>query len=54
LGVTLPWKAITGTGGLEIGVDIFGASAPAEKLAEEYGVTPKQVAAKVQGWLKAL
>jgi transketolase len=53
LGVTLPWKAITGLDGLELGIDTFGASAPAEKLAEEFGMTPSQVASNVEAWLAA-
>jgi transketolase len=44
LGVTGPWKALTGLDGIEIGVDQFGASAPWEKLQEEYGVSAAQVA----------
>jgi transketolase len=44
LGVTTPWKALTGLDGIEIGVDQFGASAPWEKLQEEYGVSAPQVA----------
>jgi transketolase len=47
LGVTGPWKALTGLDGIEIGVDQFGASAPFEKLQEEYGVTAAQAAAKI-------
>lgn len=47
LGVTPPWKALTGLDGIEIGVDRFGASAPWEKLQEEYGVTASQVAARL-------
>jgi transketolase len=38
-GVTTPWRGITGPGGIHIGIDRFGASAPAERLAEEFGVT---------------
>lgn len=47
LGVTPPWKAITGLDGIEIGVDRFGASAPYEKLQEEYGVTAQSAAKKI-------
>ncbi|HLV68494.1 MAG TPA: transketolase, partial [Polyangiaceae bacterium] len=31
-GRTLPWGAITGSGGIQIGIDRFGASAPAERI----------------------
>jgi len=47
LGVTAPWKSITGLDGIEIGVDSFGASAPFEKLQEEYGVSPQRAAQKI-------
>jgi len=53
LGVTPPWKALTGLDGLEIGIDTFGASAPPEKLAEEFGMTPDHVANSVESWLAA-
>lgn len=47
LGVTAPWSALTGLDGINIGVDRFGASAPAERLQQEYGVSPEQVAKKI-------
>jgi transketolase len=47
LGVTAPWKALTGLDGIEIGVDTFGASAPWEKLQQEYGVSAPQVAERL-------
>jgi transketolase len=34
-----------------IGVDHFGASAPYERIAEEWGFTPGAVAQRVEGWL---
>jgi transketolase len=37
--------------GLTIGIDTFGASAPAQDLAEHFGFTPEQVAAKITSWL---
>lgn len=51
LGVTGPWKVLTGLDGIEIGIDDFGASAPYERLQTEYGVSAKQAADKI---LKAL
>lgn len=51
-GRTTGWYKWTGKDGLVIGLDDFGASAPAGKLAEEFGFTPAQVAAKVETWLK--
>ncbi|MEZ4366908.1 MAG: hypothetical protein R2939_11535 [Kofleriaceae bacterium] len=49
-GVTLGWREWVGTGGAVIGVDTFGASAPAEVLFERYGLTAAAVvaAAKAQ------
>lgn len=47
LGVTGPWKALTGLDGIEVGVNHFGASAPAERLQQEFGVSAPQVAAQI-------
>ena len=44
---TLGWCKYAGDEGLLIGIDKFGASAPAKVLAEKYGLTPEQVAARV-------
>ncbi|GFE57310.1 transketolase [Geobacter sp. AOG1] len=41
------WWRLLGVRGLFIGVENFGASAPAEVLAEKYGLTPSQVAERV-------
>ncbi len=46
-GRTLPWRGIVGSGGLTLGIDRFGASAPAERLATELGFTPESVAQRV-------
>ncbi|NNF64936.1 MAG: transketolase [Acidimicrobiia bacterium] len=48
---TFGWAAITGADGLRIGIDHFGASAPYEVLAEQYGFTPRAVAERLAGWL---
>ena len=50
-GVTMGWGDLVGEGGLSIGIDRFGASAPAEVLAEQFGFTADQVTAKVRGLL---
>jgi transketolase len=44
-GVTLGWQKWIGTQGVAIGVDKFGASAPYQKIYEEYGLTPDAVVA---------
>ncbi|MEZ4410659.1 MAG: transketolase [Polyangiales bacterium] len=46
------WRGRVGDGGLCVGVDHFGASAPASVLAEKYGLTAPQVAQRVREWLK--
>jgi transketolase len=43
-GVTACWAGIAGDGGRVIGVDGFGASAPASELFEHYGLTADAVA----------
>ncbi|MBT9558185.1 MAG: transketolase [Myxococcales bacterium] len=50
-GRSLGWERWVGEDGLVVGIDRFGASAPAERLASEFGFTPAQVAARVRGWL---
>ncbi len=48
-GSTFGWDRVVGEGGLSIGVDHFGVSAPAEVLAEEFGFTPERIAERVRG-----
>ncbi|MFQ5948153.1 MAG: transketolase [Acidimicrobiia bacterium] len=50
---TLGWERITGTGGLQIGIDHFGASAPWKVIAEQWGLTPEAVADRIRDWLAA-
>lgn len=50
-GTTFGWRRFVGDTGLMIGIDHFGASAPAEVLAEQFGFTPSRVAARVRAWL---
>lgn len=50
-GVTTGWQRIVGSDGLTIGIDHYGASAPASVLAEKFGFTPQAVAQKVENWL---
>lgn len=42
-GVTLGWQKYVGTAGIAIGVDTFGASAPYQRIYEEYGLTQETV-----------
>jgi transketolase len=48
---TLGWERIVGAGGLTIGVDRFGASAPWEVIAAQLGLTPEAVADRLRAWL---
>ncbi len=50
---TDPWCALVGSDALRIGLDRFGASAPAEVLAEKLGFTPEAVAGRVANWMRA-
>ena len=50
-GVTDGWRAMAGERGLCIGIDRFGESAPAEVLADHFGLTGAKVAARVREWL---
>jgi transketolase len=51
-GTTIGWDRYTGRCGLRIGIDHFGASAPYQKLAEEWGFTGQGVADKVDAYLR--
>ena len=48
---TSGWAAIAGLDSLRIGIDRFGASAPAEVIAQELGLTPEPVAERIAPWL---
>lgn len=45
---TFGWERYVGSDGLSIGIDHFGASAPADVLAEQFGFTFSQVADQVR------
>ena len=44
-GATMPWYRLTGLDGAVIGLDHYGASAPAAILFKEYGFTVENVVA---------
>ncbi len=48
---TFGWGDIVGDGALRIGIDHFGASAPAEVLAEQYRLTPEAVADRIAAFV---
>jgi len=43
-GATLGWERWVGDKGVVVGLDRFGASAPCERLYEEFGLTPERIA----------
>ena len=52
-GVTMGWERFTGTDGLNIGIDRFGASAPAEKLYAYFGITAEAIVPQITAKLSA-
>ncbi len=48
LGISAPWRGITGNSGLVFGLDRFGASAPDKVLQKEFGFTPEAIAEKIK------
>ena len=51
-GTTFGWERYTGLHGLRIGIDRFGASAPAEKLYEKFGLTVPAILERVTAHMK--
>jgi transketolase len=50
-GSSFGWERIVGADGLMIGLDQFGASAPAADLFRHFGFTPDAIAARVRARL---
>jgi len=50
-GITAPWRVLAGPDGLTIGIDRFGASAPAEELARHLGLNADDVVDRLREWL---
>jgi len=50
-GCTGGWKALSGSDGLSLGIDHFGASAPGSELARQFGMTPESVTDRIRQWL---
>ena len=50
-GSTFGWARYAGREGLTIGIDHFGDSAPAKRLAEEYGFTAAGITARIREYL---
>jgi len=47
-GTTIGWDRYVGDNGLAIGIDHFGASAPAQTLAEKFGIVADAVVARIK------
>jgi transketolase len=52
-GSTGYWASVVGSDALNIGVDGFGLSGPAEELAKHFGLTAPQVSERILTWLSA-
>lgn len=52
MGASLGWHRYVGDEGEVLAIDQFGASAPGEKIIEEYGFTPQNVVARVKAILE--
>ncbi len=52
-GITTGWREVVGAEGLCIGIDHFGASAPADRLATEFGFIPAKVEERIAIWLRS-
>ena len=46
-GSTGLWRGVVGPSGLAVGIDRFGASAPAQRVAREFGLTRERVAERI-------
>jgi len=53
-GITRGWEKYTGPNGINIGLNHYGASAPAEDLAKEFGFTTENVESKIRNHLSKL
>ena len=51
-GITLGWEHYVGLEGAVVGMESFGASAPASVLYEKFGITADRVAQAARGLLK--
>jgi transketolase len=52
-GSTLGWERYTGRSGINIGIDTFGASAPAEDLFAHFGFTAEAIVPQIVNKLNA-
>jgi transketolase len=52
-GCTFGWERYVGARGASVGIDRFGASAPAERVFREFGITPEAVRDRAKSLLAA-
>jgi len=50
-GVTMGWERFTGLDGLNIGIDSFGASAPADQLYSHFGISADAIVPQIKAKL---
>jgi transketolase len=50
-GVTMGWERFTGLDGLNIGIDSFGASAPADQLYSHFGISADAIVPQIMAKL---
>jgi len=53
-GTTLGWERYTGTHGVRVGIDRFGASAPADELFDAFGFTAEAIVPRVLAALEQM
>ena len=53
-GTTMGWERYVGPGGIRIGLDRFGASAPAEDLFKRFGFTPEAIVPQILAALETM
>jgi transketolase len=51
-GVTMGWERYVGLSGKMVGIDHFGASAPYQRVYEEFGLTSEHVIAAAEALLQ--
>jgi transketolase len=47
-GISMGWSKYVGAGGASVSIETFGASAPGDKLMQEFGFTVENVVAKAK------
>ena len=53
-GISFGWEKYIGPNGLSIAINQYGASAPANELADSFGFTPEKAEKKIRNHLSTL